>query len=536
MPLISRTPVFRMALRAGTAACAVALASAGVTGAVAASTSVPLAGASAGGGGTGGNPYAPVAGHSYRHGAVPTQTRQRAMNKWAGQHDVPATNANNLSYGGGLHHNGVTSGHEKVYLVFWGTQWGKPSTNSKGDVTLPGDPSAEAPYLQELFKGIGTGGERWSGVMTQYCDGVKVYATSCPAASYHVAYPSGGALAGVWADESASSPLRATGHQLGVVAIAAAHHFGNNTKGSNRNAQYVILSPTGTHPDGFNTSSGNFCAWHDDTADPSLPSGPVKSALDVAFTNMPYVTDAGSACGENFVNGGAAGLLDGVSIVEGHEYAETITDQYPAFGWTSTGTGGEENGDLCAWNQPGPGGTNDLSLPTGSFAMQSTWSNDASGGKCSFGQPTVRNNWVLNGGFEKGGLAKWKVSGAVAVVTTGVHSGTHAARLGKPTPTKGSASIAQTFTAHGPGLSFWYNSNCPDTVSLAWTTATLTDNTSGSTVTVLPKTCLSHRGWRKVTATVIAGHSYTIKVISHDDNDTGHGDGNYTRLDDFVDR
>jgi hypothetical protein len=56
-----------------------------------------------------------------------------------------------------------------------------------------------------------------------------------------------------------------------------------------------VLSPTGTHPDGFNTRNGQFCAWHDDTADPNLPAGPVSSALDVAFTNMPYVTDLGAA-------------------------------------------------------------------------------------------------------------------------------------------------------------------------------------------------------------------------------------------------
>jgi len=32
---------------------------------------------------------------------------------------------------------------------------------------------------------------------------------------------------------------------------------------------------------------------------------------------MPYVTDLGASCGENFVNGGSAGLLDGFSIVNG---------------------------------------------------------------------------------------------------------------------------------------------------------------------------------------------------------------------------
>ena len=76
---------------------------------------------------------------------------------------------------------------------------------------------------------------------------------------------------------------------------AAAAHFGNTTAASNRNAQYVILSPTGTHPDGFNTTGSQFCAWHDYTGDTdacrrrrrSSPYGPL------AFTNMPYVTDMG---------------------------------------------------------------------------------------------------------------------------------------------------------------------------------------------------------------------------------------------------
>jgi hypothetical protein len=43
------------------------------------------------------------------------------------------------------------------------------------------------------------------------------------------------------------------------------------------------------------------------------------------FTSLPYMTDAGSACGEDSVNG-PNGTLDGVSIVEGHEMAESITD------------------------------------------------------------------------------------------------------------------------------------------------------------------------------------------------------------------
>jgi serine protease len=91
------------------------------------------------------------------------------------------------------------------------------------------------------------------------------------------------------------------------------------------------------------------------------------------------------------VNGGTAGLLDGVSIVEGHEYAETITDQNPAGGYTDSR--GAENGDKCAWNT-GPGApAGNLSLPTGTFAMQSTWGNDGAGGAgtCEFSHAIVTN-------------------------------------------------------------------------------------------------------------------------------------------------
>jgi hypothetical protein len=324
------------------------------------------------------NPYSPAYHHAYRHGVVPTIPQAAKMRTWSARH-AAALSANDLNYGGGIDGIGVTTGAEKVYLVFYGSQWGTQGTDGNGNVTLSGDPSGEAPYLQQLLKGLGTGGELWSGVMTQYCDGVAVGAQTCPASSTeHVAYPTGGALAGVWVDESTASPGSATGHQLGVEAVSAAGHFGNTTAASNRDAQYVIISPTGANPDGWLTNG--FCAWHDYNGDTTLSGGPVTSPYgDIAFTNLPYITDAGASCGANFVNGGSTGANDGISIVEGHEYAETITDQNPAGGWTDAS--GSETGDKCAWITPGTsGGSFDLSLPTGTFAMQTTWANDGAGG------------------------------------------------------------------------------------------------------------------------------------------------------------
>ena len=368
-----RFPNLRWAARGSAAAfTAVAL----VAGMQAAST-----GAQAAGHPTAGvtNPYSPAYHHAYRHGVIPTIPRLKQMKAWARRHARHALSANDLNYGGGIDGIGVTTGHEKVYLVFYGSQWGTQSTNANGDVVLSGDPSGQAPYQQELYKGLGTGGELWSGVMTQYCDGVAVGAQTCPASNTeHVAYPTGGALAGVWVDESTASPNQATGHQLGVEAVNAAAHFGNTTAAANRDAQYVIVSPTGTHPDGYNTPSGQFCAWHDWNGDTTLSGGAVTSPYgDIAFTNSPYITDMGASCGQDFVNGN--GTLDGVSIVNGHEYAETVTDQNPPGGYTDSS--GAENGDKCAWITPGtPGGSFDLTTATGTFAMQTTWANDGSGG------------------------------------------------------------------------------------------------------------------------------------------------------------
>ena len=88
----------------------------------------------------------------------------------------------------------------------------------------------------------------------------------------------------------------------------------------------------------------------------------------------------------------AAPHLQGVSIVAGHEYAETITDQNPAGGWTDST--GAEDADKCAWITPGTsGGSFGLTLATGTFAMQTTWANDgaAGAGACLASHPIVTN-------------------------------------------------------------------------------------------------------------------------------------------------
>jgi hypothetical protein len=140
---------------------------------------------------------------------------------------------------------------------------------------------------------------------------------------------------------------------------------------------------------------------------------------------------------------------------------------------------------------------------------------------------------IVNGGFETGTLSGWTGAGAMSLSTT-AHSGTWSARVGSTASFKGDSSIAQTFTAPAGSskLSFWYKVACPDTVTYDWTTATLKDNTAGTTATVLPRTCRNAGTWAQVSGTVTAGHSYTLTLIDHDDN--WATDPTYTLYDDVV--
>ena len=469
------------------------------------------------------NPYSPRKGHPYRHGVVPTRQAHANMHAWAGanrqlvrpsesagkSHGAGAatmaseTGMLTLSYNGGVDGIGVTSGTPKVYLVFWGTQWGTAGTDAGGNKTFTGDPMAAAPYIQKWIKGLGTNGELWSGVMTQYCDGpsVAIGATSCPSNAPHVGYPAGGVLAGVWYDNSAAAPSAATGHEIATEAVKAAGHFGNTTAASNRNAQYIIVSPTGTQPDGFNTPDGGFCAWHDFNGDTTLTGGAAASAYgDIAFTNMPYVTDAGFGCGEYFVNS----ELDGFSLVGGHEYAETITDQNPAGGWTNnTGSAynGQENADECSWISSGQGAAALVAFSTGSFPMQSTWSNDTN--RCDIAHPIVTGSGgvpVANFTFSTSGLT-------VSFTDSSTDSG---GTIGSRTWTFGDGG---TSTATNP--SHTYAAAGTYTV-----TEKVTDSGNGATSTKTASITLSATG-----GTPIANFTYTASgtTVAFKDTSTDTG-------------
>ncbi|MCC9312176.1 hypothetical protein LN042_34820 [Kitasatospora sp. RB6PN24] len=148
--------------------------------------------------------------------------------------------------------------------------------------------------------------------------------------------------------------------------------------------QIIVDAPTGVVPKGFKTS---YCAWHDHTT---------VNGADLPYTNMPYVADAGSGCGADFVATGSSGVngnSEGVTIVGGHEYAETLTDPAPSSGWVDGS--GAETGDKCAWVASGQGASSIISMNGANYAVQSLWSNnfnnDAGGCVTSYTSATNQN-------------------------------------------------------------------------------------------------------------------------------------------------
>lgn len=224
-----------------------------------------------------------------------------------------------------LYHGGPVEHRPTVYLVFWGSQWNSDSNGVQS-------------YLTNYFSGLGQSQDNWSTVTSQYTDSSGIGPTF-----------TGSVLGGVWMDNGGSAPSNATAADISNEANNGAAHFGV----AGPDADVFVVSPSGTSPDGFPNTG--FCAWHDWNG-------------NVAYTNMPYVLDAGTSCGANSVQS----QLDGFSIVGGHEYAEAATDPEPASGWVAAN--GQENGDLCAWQGLAP-----LNLSTGSFAVQPTWSNAVNG-------------------------------------------------------------------------------------------------------------------------------------------------------------
>jgi hypothetical protein len=219
-----------------------------------------------------------------------------------------------------------------VYTVFWGS-WSSSTATYRG-------------RLLNFFYDLG--GTQYGKVLTQYRQGCTPGTATCSGAA--AGNPSS-VYGGYWYDTTAV-PAHPTLAQIQAEGKRAALAFGDYSY----NAQYVVVLPPG-HFDQYSLDN-NACAWHYYSW--------VDSTRWVTVTSLPYQFD--NTCGTwNNVNGFASYPYDAVSVVAGHEYAESVTD--PAIqGWRDP-VSGEENADKCTLVR------GNVTLNRYVYPMQATWSN-----------------------------------------------------------------------------------------------------------------------------------------------------------------
>ncbi|HWC86452.1 MAG TPA: hypothetical protein VG388_07930 [Solirubrobacteraceae bacterium] len=331
---------------------------------------------------------------------------------------LPEFPATTLPYPGNMAYwGGHVQTDPKVYIVYWG--WGEPGafpasqpcspepiTEGSVNATLACDPDGAGKRMADFVSQ--EGGTPWSGTSTQY------YQTDSAGNTQHILNPTD-QLGGIWVDDtndasglpktaSANPPGASNTYtDLAQEAARAVQYFGITDLA---NADIVIAQPPNfSDPNALSTG---YCAFHDYTQ-PALEGG-IYNGIEpgISYTNMPYSlainSNGQNVCGKNAVNSGAAGTLDGFTIVLGHEMEETVTDpgaedvlggsglnnQTYLGGWYDP-LDANENGDKCAWVgesltgiggvTPIPGAMGDITGNQGeSFAVQSLWSNDSAAG------------------------------------------------------------------------------------------------------------------------------------------------------------
>jgi hypothetical protein len=269
-----------------------------------------------------------MAGIVYARGKVPKAPRNAAAS--CVEPSCPVT-----------YNGGAVEHAPKVYLLLWGPGWSS-------------DPSqtATALYLEKFYQGLGVQPQdAWSRTTEQYGD------------SSGGPWFGGSVYAGAWQDPS-PPPGLTNPVQFSAEAEAFALLIGIPDW---NDAQVVIATQSGTCPLSFPCPGlpGPACAYHD----ASLATG------GIPYVNLPYQPDATGCWG-----------TEGFTISGGHEYAETITDPFPPTGWIDLADPLDgEIGDKCAGAPFGQ-----VALSTGSYEMQSLWSNAtyaALGSGCTMGWP-----------------------------------------------------------------------------------------------------------------------------------------------------
>jgi hypothetical protein len=216
----------------------------------------------------------------------------------------------------------------RIYLVLWGPTW-----------FSGGDPDGVANRLHYFYTAVG--GSPWANVLKQYTGANGAFLN--PTGQYKG-----------WLQDTTPVPAQPTAAQVAAAAQRAAVRVNDH----DGNVQFVVATPYGVVDQ--KSTANSFCGWHDYSA--------VGSSY-FTYTSLPYAPylDAlGRHCGGYKVN--SNGKLDGVTILAGHEYAETVNDPFLNTWYDADKS---ENADKCSWVN-----LRNYTLAAGyTFPVQPTWGN-----------------------------------------------------------------------------------------------------------------------------------------------------------------
>jgi hypothetical protein len=255
----------------------------------------------------------------------------------------PDTGRKLVSYGGPVYQS------DFVDIVYWGSWWQRHGTAAKTE-------------LRKLFTGLGSA-NGWAQTLAQYCfPGEKV------------GYAPMAGVGSVTIDRN-NPPRAPTDRQLALES-AKGFYCCNDVEGL-----IAVVTPPGTAPK--SDTAGHACGHHTWAYIPGPEPG-VK--FPQPWIDIPYgVILKSHGCGWK-LRQGVAGAL---SVVAGHEWAESVTDPYVnstkksglGTAWATRGMkNNEEVADLC---EPEllyhifHTRVFVLKLKTGRFVMQDLWSNAA---------------------------------------------------------------------------------------------------------------------------------------------------------------
>lgn len=265
----------------------------------------------------------------------------------------------------------------RVYVVYWGSEWGQP--DDKGMPTV--DPRGVAPLVTDFFGRLGGKGDTWSPILTQYCTGVTIGAKTCGSGSSRIKRLDASPLRGWWVDTS--PPLGQVRQDVALghwhdVTDRALERFGP----PHPDTIVVLVRP-------ITSQDGQCAAFHTVGRTrygkfpiivlpyPPHPGGPCSDEPPVCDLGKP------AECQPK--------LEYAVTGLASHEYAEVLTNPFPTNCLSSTRVCGWIVKDAPAWaSRPEPlhteisdtcAGFNFTMLGGKKTKVAKLWSNTANNGK-----------------------------------------------------------------------------------------------------------------------------------------------------------